>query len=62
MLLWNLIKNLLKRHGFEVKEMRFVNFCRPNSLKKITQDILCKIFGEKLKYNMMVFAKLKHNN
>jgi len=52
------IDTLLKRYAFKIKKIKFVNFSEADTLKKRIQDILCKIFGEHLKYNMMVFANL----
>ena len=52
------ITNLMKRHGFIVKRIKFVNFNEINTFKRHLQDFLCKIFGDKLRYEMMLFAKL----
>jgi 2-polyprenyl-3-methyl-5-hydroxy-6-metoxy-1,4-benzoquinol methylase len=52
------MKNLMKRHGFVVKRIKFVNFHEINTFKRSLQDFLCKIFGDKLRYEMMLFAQL----
>ena len=52
------IKTLLKRYDFNVKKVRFINFSEADTPKKKIQDLLCKILGTHLKYNMMIFATL----
>ena len=52
------IKSLMERYGFEVKKIKFVNFHEINTFKRSLQDFLCKIFGNKLRYEMIVFARL----
>ena len=53
------IKQLLERHGFEIKRIKFMNFHETNTFKRALQDFLCKIFGDKLRYEMMIFAQPK---
>lgn len=54
------IKTLLERYNFAIKEMKFVNFTQIDTFKKSIQNALCKIFGDKLKESMIVFTKQKN--
>lgn len=56
-----LIKELLRRYDFGIKKIEFVNFNEVDSLKKVLQDFLCRIFGKHLRYSMMVFVQLVNN-
>ena len=53
------IKNLMRRYGFMFKRIKFMNFHETNTFKRALQDFLCKIFGDKLRYEMMIFAQPK---
>ena len=53
------IKTLFQRYDFEIKKIKFVNFNYIDNLKKFIQEIFCRILGDRLRHNMVIFAKLK---
>ena len=56
----SVLQTLLERHGFEIKKLKFVNFHKVNTFKRYLQEMFCKLFGDKTRYNMMVFAQIKN--
>jgi SAM-dependent methyltransferase len=51
------IGTLLKRYSFYIKKVIFVNFTQVDSFKKRIQNMLCNIFGDKLRESMIIFSK-----